>query len=294
MAINDKAESGVVITATRASGDILSPADSTAFGVNPGAASALAFTIQPVNTTTGSSILGLPTVTVRDSLGNSATSSTASITVAIGTNPSGGTLNGTTTANASSGVATFTGLNINQAGNGYSLTASSAGLTGTTSSAFNITSGSGGGGGTIAGVITRVSNGAAISGALVEAIQGTSIAASATTNSSGNYSIAGLTVGSYTVRASSTGLVPQMLNNVAVTSGNTTTVDLSLNFGIAVQSPVAGATINDFSVLVTGLIDIALAPEVGIQVNGYVALQDGDEFAALVPIDAKTTTLTAT
>ena len=85
-----------------------------------------------------------------------------------------------------------------------------------------------------------------------------------------------------------------MLKNIAVTSGNTTAVDLSLNFGIAVQSPIAGATINDFSVLVTGLFDISLAPEVGIQVNGFVALQDGDEFAALVPIDATTTTLTAT
>ena len=85
-----------------------------------------------------------------------------------------------------------------------------------------------------------------------------------------------------------------MLNNVAVTNGNTTTVNLSLNFGIAVQSPVAGATINDFGVLVTGLFDTSLAPEVGINVNGYLALQDGDEFATFVPIDSQTTTLTAT
>ena len=67
-----------------------------------------------------------------------------------------------------------------------------------------------------------------------------------------------------------------------------------MNFGIAVQSPIAGATINDFSVLVTGHFDTSLASEVGITVNGYVALQDGDEFAAFVPIDSQTTTLTAT
>ncbi len=150
------------------------------------------------------------------------------------------------------------------------------------------------GGGTIAGVVTRVSNGATISGALVEAIQGSSVVASATTNSSGNYLIGGLSAGIYTVRASFTGLVPQMHNNVGVSTANTTTVDLSLNFGIAVQSPVAGDTINDFSVLVTGLFDTPLVPEVGITVNGYIALIDGDEFAAFVPIDSQTTTLTAT
>jgi hypothetical protein len=85
-----------------------------------------------------------------------------------------------------------------------------------------------------------------------------------------------------------------MLNNVAVASGSTTTVNLSLNFGIAIQSPVAGATVNDFSVPVTGNFDTSLAAEVGIQVNGYVALQDGNEFATIVPIDSQTTTVTAT
>jgi hypothetical protein len=85
-----------------------------------------------------------------------------------------------------------------------------------------------------------------------------------------------------------------MVNNVAVADGSTTTVDLSLNFGIAVQSPIAGATVNEFRVLVTGSFDTSLAPEVGIKVNGYVALIDGDEFATLVPIDSQTTTVTAT
>ena len=85
-----------------------------------------------------------------------------------------------------------------------------------------------------------------------------------------------------------------MVSSVVVTGGNTTTVDLSLNFGIAVQSPIAGATVSDFSVLVTGHVDTSLTSEVGITVNGYVALQDGDEFSTFVPIDAQTTMLTAT
>jgi len=75
---------------------------------------------------------------VQDAFNNTVTSSTASITVAIGTNPGGGTLSGTTTVSATGGVASFPTLSINLVGVGYTLTASSAPLTGATSSAFNI------------------------------------------------------------------------------------------------------------------------------------------------------------
>src|SRR5207247_4376444 len=51
----------------------------------------------------------------------------------------GGTLAGTTSVTAVSGVATFSTLSINNAGNGYTLLASASGLTGTTSASFNIT-----------------------------------------------------------------------------------------------------------------------------------------------------------
>jgi hypothetical protein len=87
--------------------------------------------------------------------------------------------------------------------------------------------------------------------------------------------------------------VSQIRTDVTLTGGGTATVDLALNFGIAIHSPASGALINDHSVLVTGLFDTSLG-EVGINVNGYVALQDGDEFAALIPADAQTTSLTAT
>ena len=80
-----------------------------------------------------------PPVTVRilDANGN-LTTSTASVTIAIGTNPGGGTLSGTLTVAAVAGVATFSNLSINKAANGYTLTAASAGLTGATSNAFNV------------------------------------------------------------------------------------------------------------------------------------------------------------
>jgi hypothetical protein len=80
-------------------------------------------------------------VTARDPFGNRATGFTGQVTVAIGTNPSGGTLSGTLQVNAVAGVATFSNLSINLAGTGYTLTASATGLTGATSNAFNVTAG---------------------------------------------------------------------------------------------------------------------------------------------------------
>ena len=106
-----------------------------------GGAAKLAFGTQPSNTVAGAAISPAVTVRVQDASGNLVTSSTASIILAIGTNPGGGTLTGTTTVSASSGVATFNNLSIDKVGTGYTLTASSTGLTDATSSSFNITVG---------------------------------------------------------------------------------------------------------------------------------------------------------
>ncbi|MFI5041926.1 MAG: hypothetical protein ACHQNA_08785 [Acidimicrobiales bacterium] len=79
-------------------------------------------------------------VAVTDAGGNTVTGSSATITLAIGTNPGAGTLTCTTNPlAASSGMATFAGCSINNAGNGYTLTATSGGLTTATTSGFNIT-----------------------------------------------------------------------------------------------------------------------------------------------------------
>jgi uncharacterized repeat protein (TIGR01451 family) len=103
--------------------------------------SKLAFLQQPNNTIYNQTITPAVTVEIQDASGNRVATATNSVTVAIGTNPAGGTLSGTLTVNAVAGVATFSDLSINNAGIGYTLTASSAGLTGATSDAFNITTG---------------------------------------------------------------------------------------------------------------------------------------------------------
>ena len=62
---------------------------------------------------------------------------------------------------------------------------------------------------------------------------------------------------------------------------------------ITIVSPASDSTISDYTVRVTGTFNTSLG-EVGINVNGYVALQDGAEFATFVPLDNQTTSLTAT
>src|SRR5205823_5914138 len=113
---------------------------SNSFQVNAGAASKLAFIQQPTTTTAGQTITPAVTVQIQDANGN-LTNSTASVAMAIGTNPSTGTLSDTTPVNAVNGVATFSNLSINKAGTGYTLQATSTGLTATTNSGFNISAG---------------------------------------------------------------------------------------------------------------------------------------------------------
>jgi hypothetical protein len=109
--------------------------------VNPGAVSALGFTAQPTNTVAGAVISPAVAVSARDAFGNTVPSFTGSVTIAIGANPAGGTLTGTLTMAAASGVATFSTLSIDKSGTAYTLAASSGTLTPGTSAAFNITAG---------------------------------------------------------------------------------------------------------------------------------------------------------
>ena len=110
----------------------------TTFTIGSASAKKLAFIVQPGRTTAGDSITPAVQVEVQDIYGNRVTSSSLPITVLIGNNPGGGTLAGGGPLNAVNGVATFSDLSINKDGLGYTLKASSPGLTGATSSAFNI------------------------------------------------------------------------------------------------------------------------------------------------------------
>jgi Dockerin type I domain len=77
------------------------------------------------------------TITAENPSGSVDTSFDGPVTVALSGNPGGATLAGTLTVTAQSGVATFSGLTLNQPGTGYALDASSPGLTGATTDAFD-------------------------------------------------------------------------------------------------------------------------------------------------------------
>src|SRR6266566_506068 len=124
-----------------AAGPGVTTASSAGFNITPGAASQLAFTVQPSSASAGAAITPAVQVTARDAQGNTATGFTGSVTVAVGTNAGGGTLSGTATVAAASGVATFSSVSISKTGTGYTLTGAASGLSGATSSSFDITAG---------------------------------------------------------------------------------------------------------------------------------------------------------
>src|SRR2546422_969232 len=107
----------------------------------PEKATQLFFTLQPTATVAGLPITPAVQVTARDARGNPAAGFTGTVTVALGTNPAGGTLSGSTTVAAVAGIATFPALSVDKSGSGYALTATASGLSGATSATFVITPG---------------------------------------------------------------------------------------------------------------------------------------------------------
>ena len=134
----DKAGTGYTLTATAAG---LTGAASNAFDVAVGPATKLVYTQQPTAVVAGSLISPAVVMTVQDVGGNTVTSSSATVAIAISTNPGGGTLSGAVSVAVSGGTATFADLSIDKTGTGYKLTASSSGLTSATSNTFNVTAG---------------------------------------------------------------------------------------------------------------------------------------------------------
>lgn len=102
--------------------------------------SILAFTQQPPNGPVGQTLNPPILVSIRDQYGSMVPGSTNSVTVQLGNNPGNAVLSGTLTVSAVNGVATFGNLALNKPGTGYTLTASSPGLTSATSSGFNVSS----------------------------------------------------------------------------------------------------------------------------------------------------------
>ena len=97
-------------------------------------------TFQPFATMSAGSLFFMD-VAAEDSFGNLARTFNGTVSPALANNPGAATLGGTLSVTASAGNAEFTGLAVNTAAAGYTLIASSPGLTSVTSTPFTVNAG---------------------------------------------------------------------------------------------------------------------------------------------------------
>ena len=134
----DKAGTGYRLTATWSQGG---SAESSTFSVTGGTGNKLGFIVQPTRGTPTSELATQPSVAVQDASGATLSGATAvSITLALGANPGGATLtcSGGLSRTTANGVAAFTGCRVDRIGVGYTLVATTSGLTSATSSLFDV------------------------------------------------------------------------------------------------------------------------------------------------------------
>ncbi len=82
--------------------------------------------------------------------------------------------------------------------------------------------------GSVAGVVTRASNGAPIEGATVQVLQAGVVKASVTTNSAGQYASGSLPSGAYDSRVSAAGYATEVAVGLIVGGGGATTLNIAL------------------------------------------------------------------
>jgi len=98
----------------------------------------LRFVAQPSLVVANEVIVPAVQVELRDSTGTRVLSATNTVTIALGANPGGATLSGTTIVNAVAGVARFVDLALDASGTGYTFVASAGTLTSATSAPLRV------------------------------------------------------------------------------------------------------------------------------------------------------------
>ena len=274
-----------------------SPVTFTATGA-AAVATKLAFTAVPASV-----VAAAPfnvAVTALDAASDVVSGFSGTVALSFGASPSGATLGGTTSVAAVGGVATFTGLSIALPGNGYTLTAAATGLTGATSSAFNVTSGApasmvvvSGGGQTAATsallapvtVLVKDAAGAPKAGVTVSfsvsSGGGTVTPVSANTDANGNASgtwTLGPTPGQQTLTVTSVGLPDIVVSATATTTLNQIVITqqpgVSQTAGVAVIPAIKVEIRNSANVAITtfnGSVTLAIGTNPGSSTLGGTA-----------------------
>ncbi len=131
----DQAGSGYLLAASAPG---LSAADATPVTVTPATPARIVVDSGPPTSVTAGAGFGL-SVSVEDAFGNLATGFGGDVTVGLVGGPAGAVLGGTLTEPAGGGVATFSGLALDQAGSGYAIAATSGSLPAAQTGTFAVT-----------------------------------------------------------------------------------------------------------------------------------------------------------
>jgi hypothetical protein len=233
--------------------------DATAAAV----ASQLVVTGEPPSALAAGSTFGL-VVKAEDSAGNVDTTFNGVVTIALDANPVNGTLNGTLTATATNGVATFTGLSLDTAGSGYTIAATAESLNATETGDVTVHAAaattlvvSGAGGNILTGGEFRaIVDAEDIYGNIVPSFNGTvtmsltsdsgalggTLTASASGGAASFSNLAISTAGSYTLQATSSGMVAGTLplsvtnDQLVVTTDVPSSVAAGSSFSLVVKA----------------------------------------------------------
>ncbi|MFD3002313.1 PKD-like domain-containing protein [Pontibacter toksunensis] len=127
-----------VLNTTNTTPTTVATATPISLSQTPGAPNKLAFVQQPTTVETNTAITPSPSVAIQDRFGNTVSAATNAVTLARTPDTSLSGVLTPGTGSISNGVVTFTGASVNTAGVGYTLVASSSGLTSATSTAFTV------------------------------------------------------------------------------------------------------------------------------------------------------------
>lgn len=251
--------------------------------VTPAVNGVLVFTSQPATAIAGAAITPAVKAAVRDAFGNTFTTFTGNVTVALGANPGSDALTGTMTRAAVAGEATFTDLVLIKAAAGYTLTASAGGITGGTSNPFNIT----------AGAVSATHSSAAVAPPGITASNGASAATiTVTARDAFDNPVAGATVAlaasgpgnTVTQPAGLTGAGGVATGNVSSTTSGAKTVSATINSELVAQQPtvtVAPAAVAASKSLVSAAPDSIAASFGGVTTGIVVTAKD--TFGNVIP-----------
>ncbi len=120
--------------------------------------------------------------------------------------------------------------------------------------------GEGGGTGVITGLVTD-SDDNPLSGIRVEVLRDAQVVTTVTTNASGRYTASGLATDTYSLRFSGTGFNTELVSDVEVTDGATTTLNVQLDESAASTGTVRGNVIDQAGRSIAGATATLVAPD---------------------------------